>query len=64
MARVFCYLMFMIKTRAKIKEARLTAVVIRADGRVEDLGTIAYHHSNPLRQLIWRISCFIKRRKA
>lgn len=32
------------------------AVVIRADGRVEPLGRVAYWHRNPLRRLLWRLS--------
>jgi hypothetical protein len=38
-------------TNAKARESRITAVITRADGRVEDLGTIAYWHRNPLRRL-------------
>lgn len=34
----------------KAKEARVRAVVTRADGRIEDRGTIAYYHRNPLRR--------------
>ena len=33
----------------------LEAEVIRADGSREFLGTIAYHHKNPLRRLAWRL---------
>lgn len=32
------------------------AVIIRADGSSEDLGTVAYWHRNPLRRLLWRLS--------
>jgi hypothetical protein len=34
--------------RSKAKEATIQAVVIRADGTREDLGTIAYWHQNPI----------------
>jgi hypothetical protein len=54
----------MLKINAKVREAELTAVVIRVDGTVEPLGTIAYYHANPLRRLMWRIRQFVKRRKA
>ena len=37
------------------KEASIEAVVIRADGTVENLGRIAYYHKNPLRRLVWSI---------
>lgn len=30
------------------KVTSLSAVITRADGRVENLGIIAYHHQNPL----------------
>lgn len=33
----------------KPKMSEIRAVVTRADGRVEDLGRIAYWHRNPLR---------------
>jgi hypothetical protein len=36
-------------------ELRVAAKVIRADGRIEDLGTIGYWHKNPLRRLWWRL---------
>lgn len=44
-------------TGRKAKESRLRAVVIRADGTREDLGTISYYHRNPLRRWgfkLWR----------
>lgn len=34
----------------KARESSIKAVVHRADGRVEDLGTIAYYHRNPIRR--------------
>ena len=45
-----------IKTVAKAREASINAVVTRANGTVEDLGTVAYWHRNPLRRLWWRLT--------
>lgn len=42
-------------TKANVKSASISAIVIRADGTTEDLGMIAYYHRNPLRRLAWRI---------
>lgn len=42
-------------TPARMREASISAVVIRADGRIEDLGVVSYWHKNPLRRLAWRI---------
>lgn len=39
------------------------ATVIRADGRVERLGVIAYHHRNPLRRWAWRIGQMLRGRR-
>lgn len=36
--------------RANVREASITAVVTRADGRVETLGVISYWHRNPLKR--------------
>lgn len=38
--------------------ASITAVVTRADGRVEDLGIISYWHRNPLK----RAAYFVKKK--
>ena len=45
----------MINTNAKVKQMELSAIIIRADGTKEDLGTIQYWHKNPLKRIIWRI---------
>jgi hypothetical protein len=42
-------------THARAKQATLSAVVIRADGRREDLGVIGYWHKNPLMRWAFRI---------
>jgi hypothetical protein len=44
-----------MEAKGQAQEASLSAIVIRADGRREDLGTIAYWHTNPLRRLLHRI---------
>ena len=44
----------------KPRSAEISAVVIRADGRREELGTIAYYHRNPLRRFVWRVKQFFK----
>lgn len=40
---------------SKPREAKIEAVVIRANGTRQNLGTIAYYHRNPLRRLAWRV---------
>lgn len=45
----------------KIKSAEIQAVVIRADGTREDLGTVAYYHRNPFNRFIHWIKTRIKR---
>ncbi|WP_156392856.1 hypothetical protein [Rhizobium sp. Root1220] len=51
-------------TNTKMREARITAVITRADGTVEELGTLTYWHRNPLRRLAWRIRQHLIGRKA
>lgn len=41
------------------ESAELRIVVHRADGRVEDLGTVAYWHKNPLKRWAWKIKHFL-----
>lgn len=36
-------------------EVSISAVVIRANGNVEDLGVVGYWHKNPLRRALWKI---------
>ena len=45
----------MTHAKGSASEVRIEAVVTRADGRVENLGTIVYWHKNPLKRLLWRI---------
>lgn len=42
-----------IIARSDIEEAELSAVIIRAEGTIEEVGVIAYYHRNPLRRLLW-----------
>jgi len=45
----------MITSDAKIKQMEISAIITRADGTIEDLGTIQYWHKNPLKRILWRI---------
>jgi hypothetical protein len=47
--------MGVVKVPAQAKMVSVEARVIRADGTVEDLGTVAYWHRNPLRRLIHKV---------
>lgn len=38
-----------------LKSISLEATVIRANGDVEELGTVAYWHRNPLKRLVSRL---------
>ena len=42
--------------RGEPREATIEATIIRADGRVEHLGTIAYWHRNPLRRWWFKLT--------
>ncbi len=42
--------------KEKVKSAQIDAVIVRADGTREDLGTIAFYHKNPFKRLLHRIS--------
>jgi len=45
----------MIASNAKVKQMEISARIVRADGTIEDLGTIQYWHKNPIKRLLWRI---------
>lgn len=45
---------------ANVSEASIEATVIRADGRIEHLGTIAFYSRNPLKRLAWRIGRWLR----
>jgi len=49
-----------IKASAKIKHATIEAVITRADGSVENLGTISYYHRNPLKRAWWHVTKALK----
>jgi hypothetical protein len=44
-----------IKAPARAEEATISAVVTRADGRIEDLGIVSYYHRRWYRRLWWRV---------
>lgn len=49
-----------IAAPANVRQAVIEAKIIRKDGRVEDLGTVAYYHPNPLRRWLWRLKGLIR----
>jgi hypothetical protein len=42
--------------KARLKQAQIEAVVIRKDGRQEDLGVVSYWNRNPIRRVWWRLT--------
>lgn len=44
-----------MEINSNVKQMEITAVITRADGTVEDLGTIQYWHKDPLKCILWRI---------
>ena len=49
----------MITSDAKVKQMEISAIITRADGTIENLGTIQYWHKNPLKRLLWRIKTWL-----
>lgn len=49
-----------IPGRGRVQEITWEAVVTRADGTVEDLGTVAYYHKNPLRRWAWAVKTYLR----
>jgi len=45
--------------KSNVKSSRISAVVIRADGTREELGTIAYWHRNPFKRLWFKLKKLI-----
>lgn len=41
--------------KGPVREASISAVVIRADGTREDLGVVSYYHKNPLMRLKFKL---------
>ena len=50
-----------IAANQSVSHMELRATVIRADGTVEDLGTIAYWHKNPFMRLWFKAKKFFRR---
>ena len=50
--------------RQGVRQTRVEAVVIRADGTREELGAIAYWHRNPLARWAWRLGQALRGRRA
>ncbi|MBK8246099.1 MAG: hypothetical protein IPK85_01645 [Gemmatimonadetes bacterium] len=46
---------------ANAKSASIRVTVIRADGRVEDHGVVAFYHRNPLYRWAYRVRRAIRR---
>jgi hypothetical protein len=42
-------------SKAQVKQMEISARIVRADGSIEELGTIQYWHKNPIKRIIWRI---------
>lgn len=50
-----------VRARGGAREMSISAVITRADGRVENLGTISYWSKNPLKRFAFRARQIIKR---
>jgi hypothetical protein len=46
---------------SKPKSIEIEAVIIRADGAREDLGTVCYWNKNPLKRLWWSVKQRMRR---
>jgi hypothetical protein len=51
-----------ILSQANLSSASISAVVTRADGRVERLGVVSYYSKNPLKR--WAVNFWIKTKEA
>jgi hypothetical protein len=49
-----------VQAPAGAKSVEIQAVVIRADGTREDLGTVAYWNKNPLRRVWWGVKRWLR----
>jgi hypothetical protein len=45
-------------SKAKVRESSVSAVVTRANGRVENFGVVSYYSRNPLKR--WAVNAWIK----
>lgn len=52
-----------IVSHGSVREASIEAVIIRADGRREDLGVVSYWHRNPLKRWRFALAQWRKRRQ-
>lgn len=50
-----------IRARGGAREMTISAVITRADGRVENLGVISHWSKSPLKRLAFRARQFLKR---
>jgi hypothetical protein len=48
-------------SKGKVKMAQMSARIIRADGTIEELGTVAYYHKNPIKRLAWSMRQALKK---
>lgn len=48
-----------MKVHGGAREASISAVVIRANGRRENLGTISYWSRNPFKRWAWHVGRFL-----
>lgn len=51
--------MTQLMTRGRAREVTVRAVITRADGSTETLGTISYWHRNPFKRLLWRLKTWL-----
>lgn len=45
----------MIQVESQVKQMEISAIITRADGTIENLGTIQYWHKNLFKRILWRI---------
>jgi len=46
--------------QSNVKSLQISAKIIRADGTVENLGTIQYWSQNSFKRLLWRIKKWLQ----
>lgn len=51
-----------ILTIARPREVKITAVVTRANGRIEDYGTVAYYHRSAFRRIATNALILLRRK--
>lgn len=52
-----------IHSNVPVKQVEVSAVIIRANGKVEDVGVIARWHSNVLIRFWWKFVGYVRRVK-